>query len=289
VIWLLLIFLCAASLAQDRALYYSFDERLTNYEGGHPNWFTKSFFGPDDDLEDGKSGVIVYFGQARCAYCKAIMRENPSKPDLVEYLRRHFDVIGLNVFSNEDLTDIDGRATTVRDYAEREKVHFTPSLLFFGKDRTLALKLRGYYLAYKMRAALEYVADDHYRHASFGEYLEKADPPLIFDGEALAADALFRGRPYALDRRHFRTERPLLVIFGQPGCYACDVFHTGPLQQKVVRRRVYGPVLTPDDRRLTPKQWAVQLGLFYTPTLACFDERGKEVIRIDSVLQFYRL
>ncbi|MEA3411775.1 MAG: hypothetical protein U9R74_09570, partial [Pseudomonadota bacterium] len=42
--WLALIFFCAASLAQDRARYYSFDDRLTDYEGGHPDWFKVSFF-----------------------------------------------------------------------------------------------------------------------------------------------------------------------------------------------------------------------------------------------------
>lgn len=49
------------------------------------------------------------------------------------------------------------------------------------------------------------------------------------------------------------------------------------------------PVLTPDGRKVTPKQWAVELGLFYTPTLLVFDEHGNEIIRIDSVLQFYRM
>jgi len=101
-------------------------------------------------LEKGKSGIILYFGQPNCAYCKAIMGENLSKPYLVEYVRRHFDVIGMKVFSNEDLTDTDGRATTVKEFTEREKVLFTPALLFYGKDRRRALKLRGSYPAYKM-------------------------------------------------------------------------------------------------------------------------------------------
>lgn len=153
-----------------------------------------------------------------------------------------------------------------------------------------------------MRAALEFVTDDHYRRESFSEYLEKADPPLLFDDEDLTVDALCSRPPYALDRWHYAAERPLLVIFEQPDCHACDVFHTEPLQQKVIRQRLDGyeivqlnvwddktPVLTPDGRKLTPKEWAVQLGLFYTPTLVFFDEWGNEVIRIDSVLQFYRL
>lgn len=299
------VFLSCASASEDRARYYSFDDRLTDYDGEHPEWFKTSFLDLDEDLaealESGKSGMIVYFGQPNCAYCRAIMRENLTRPDLVEYLRRHFDVIGLSVFSNEDLTDIAGAATTVKEFAERERVHFTPALMFFGNDGSLALKLRGYYPPYKMRAALEFVADGHYRRESFRDYLEKADAPPAFEGE-LGEDALFAGPPYALDRRHVPAERPLLVIFEQPDCHACDVFHTEPLRQATVRERLRGyeivqlnvwddetPVLTPDGQRLTPKDWAVRLGLFYTPTLVFFDEHGAEVIRIDSVLQFYRL
>jgi len=305
-ICLVLLLVCTASVAQNKARYYSFDDRMIDYDGEHPEWFKASFLDLNEDLtealEKGKSGIILYFGQPNCPYCKAIMRENLSKPDLVEYVRRHFDVIGMNVFSNEDLTDTDGRATTVKEFAEREEVHFTPALLFYGKDRKQVLKLRGYYPAYTMRAALEYVADGHYQRESFREYLEKADPPLLFDGEDLHPDEMFNRPPYALDRTHVPAERPLLVVFEQPKCHACDVFHAEPFQQRVVRERLRNfeivqlnvwddetPVLTPDGRKVTPKEWAVELGLFYTPTLLFFDEHGNEILRIDSVLQFYRM
>ncbi|KAA3621094.1 MAG: thioredoxin, partial [Proteobacteria bacterium] len=48
-------------------------------------------------------------------------------------------------------------------------------------------------------------------------------------------------------------------------------------------------VLTPDGKRLTARQWADDLGVFYAPTLVFFDESGREIIRIDSVVQIYRL
>ena len=37
------------------------------------------------------------------------------------------------------------------------------------------------------------------------------------------------------------------------------------------------------------KKWADKLGLFYTPTLIFFDDDGDEILRVDSVVQFYRL
>ena len=45
----------------------------------------------------------------------------------------------------------------------------------------------------------------------------------------------------------------------------------------------------PRGRRTTERAWAAELGLFYTPTLILFEPGGREVMRIDSVVQFYRL
>jgi thioredoxin-related protein len=108
--------------------------------------------------------------------------------------------------------------------------------------------------------------------------------------------------PLALDRSVFPASQPLAVIFERPNCHACDVLHSEPLRDAVVRERLAGfdvaqlnvvddetPVLTPDGRHLTPRQWSNELELFYTPTLIFFDTQGVEIFRIDSVVQFFRL
>jgi thioredoxin-related protein len=291
---------------QESSASYSFDDRATGYDGRLPDWFKQSFFELDEDLDDalrnGKSGLIVYFGQAHCAYCKAIMDDTFAKPDLVEYLVRNFDIVGLSIHDIRELTAPDGELLTVRDYSIREDAQFTPTLAFFGTDRQKALTLKGFYPAYEMRAALEYVADEHYQTMSFRDYLAQANPPLLFEDEAMISDPLFMQPPLALDRSAFPASQPLAVIFEQPNCHACDVLHSEPLQDAVVRDRLAGfdvaqlnvlddetPVLTPDGRRLTPRQWSDELELFYTPTLIFFDARGQEIFRIDSVIQFFRL
>ena len=48
------------------------------------------------------------------------------------------------------------------------------------------------------------------------------------------------------------------------------------------------------NRRFDPllnraREWARSLGLFYAPSLMFFDEHGREIIRVDSVVRFYRL
>jgi thioredoxin-related protein len=49
------------------------------------------------------------------------------------------------------------------------------------------------------------------------------------------------------------------------------------------------PVITPAGRRTTARRWAEELGLFYAPSLLFFDESGQEIIRVDSVVRFFRL
>jgi len=49
------------------------------------------------------------------------------------------------------------------------------------------------------------------------------------------------------------------------------------------------PVITPSGERTTARKWAAELGLFYAPSLLFFDEQGKELLRVDSVVGFYRL
>ncbi len=300
--------LCSNSVmaATPDADVYSFVDLPTDYQDEHPDWFKSSFNNLPEDLDDaisaGKKGLIVYFGQEHCPYCQALMRDNLSKGDLVRYLRLHFDVVGLNAHSIEKLTDMDGQTKLINEFAIEQKAQLTPTLLFFVKGRKLALKLVGYHTPYKMRAALEYVVDDHFKTKRFGEYLEQADPPPLFADEALNPDPLFSPPPYALDRSRFAAKKPLLVMFEQPRCHACDVLHSEPLQNPLVRKRLQDfevvqlnvwddstTVLTPDGKRMSARQWGRQLGLFYAPTLIMFDERGKEVFRVDSVVQFSRL
>ena len=48
-------------------------------------------------------------------------------------------------------------------------------------------------------------------------------------------------------------------------------------------------LVTPFGEKTTAKQWAKNLDLFYTPSIVFFDPQGNEIIRVDSVTQFYRL
>jgi thioredoxin-related protein len=284
---------------------FQFDDFPLEQPLEHPDWFKHSFLDLPEDLAEatgkGKKGIIVYFGQRRCAYCQMLMKVNFGLSDITAYTRRHFDLIPIDIWSVEEVTDLNGEVLTQRAFALRENTNFTPSLIFYDEQGEEALRLRGYYPPYKFRAALEYVADNHYRRESFPDYLARGESGTAFEPGDLNEEEFFLPPPHNLDRSRFPGERPLVVFFEQGNCHACDVLHGQPLREpainKLVRRfdnvqldiRAETPVITPQGKRTTARQWAQELGLFYTPSLLFFDEQGREIIRVDSVVRFYRL
>lgn len=284
---------------------FSFDDTPLENVITYPEWFKESFLALDEDLQEavdkGKNGIIVYFGQQRCPYCKKLMDINFHQDDIVEYTQKHFDVIPIDIWSPEEVTLPDGRSMSERDYALALNTNFTPSLIFYDQEGHIALRLRGYYPPYQHRAAIEYVADKHYKQETFASYLKRGDQSLHFEPGDLIEDPLFEQPPYQLDRSKISAGMPLVVIFEQANCHACDVLHTDPLRRKIIREPLADfevvqldmhadtPVVTPQGKSTTAREWANDLGLFYAPTLIFFDEHGREIIRVDSVVQFVRL
>ena len=301
-VWVLVVVSAPAGAEED---FPVFDDLPLEEPLAFPDWFKLSFLDLREDLvearKSNKAGLVVYFGQKYCAYCRQFLEHDLAKEDIRLYMAEKFDVIGIDIHGHNQVTDLQGATLDETRLAIREKTNFTPSVVFYGLDGKEALRLRGYYPPYRFRAALEYVADGHYREETFPQYLARADVPLVFEPGDLSEESFFLPGPYMLDRSRIPGERPLVVVFEQGSCHACDVLHTGPLQDAGIRQR-FGeleavqlsfwsdtPVVSPSGERTTARKWAEQLGLFYTPTLIFFDAGGHEIIRVDSVVQFYRL
>ncbi len=282
-----------------------FNDQPVIPEIAYPDWFKNSFLELSDDIneavEAGKKGIIVYFGQKHCAYCQALIDKDFGQKDIESYTRKNFDVIPINIWGSNEVTTPDGQVMTEREYALREKANFTPSLIFYNEHGEKALMLRGFYPPYKFRAAMEYVERGYYKEESFRNYMFRANPPPKFEISDMNDEVFFMRPPFALDRSRFKAQEPLLVFFEQQDCHACDVLHSEPLEFEETKKLLTHfeivqldmnsdtPVITPAGQRMTAKQWAAQLNLFYAPTLIAFDERGNEIIRIDSVAHVYRL
>ncbi len=240
--WLLLAG-AAAGAEADSVTSLEFDDAPLAEPLEHPAWFKDSFLDLRHDLEEavaaGKRGIVVYFGQRRCPYCKMLLQNNFGLADIETYVRGHFDVVPIDIWGLREVTDLEGRVLTERDYSLREGTNFTPSLLFYDAKGTLALRLRGYYPPYTLRAALEYVADGHYEREAFNAYLARGDSTLRFEPGDLIEEPFFIPPPQDLDRSQVRGERPLLVFFERGDCHACDVLHTQLVRDRAIRDLFY--------------------------------------------------
>lgn len=293
--------------AEDSASkFIEFDDEPLSEDIVLPTWFKLSFLELDADIEDlaetGKRGLILYFGQKDCAYCKTHLEKNWSDRGIVSYTREYFDVVAIDVLGQRDVVGIDGKKYgTEKAFAHSVKTQFTPTLMFLDSKGKEVLRLSGYHPPYQFRAALEYVADRHYLRESLRTYLLRAEGISGFEESELNEHEGFSPPPYSLQRNRFKGQTPLIVFFEQPTCHSCDVLHSGPLADKRIVDQLKSfeaiqldmdsetPVITPLGQRTTARQWAKDLGLYYAPTIIMYDEAGKEIMRVDSVIRFYRL
>ena len=304
-----LVFLCLLvstySFADKDDAFLQFDDTMLEEELVYPDWFKYTVGDLNEDIKEavaaGKNGIMVYFGQKRCAYCEQFLQENIGAPDIEHYIREHYDIIPIDIWGIEDITDTNGEIYSERDLSIRYKTNFTPSLVFYDNKGKPVFRLRGYYPPYKFRAALKYVTEGFYKEETFKEYLERAEPGAFFMLGGLTDRDFFSQPPYKLNKLFKDSTKHLAVIFEQGDCHACDLLHSGPLSEddtlkeienmNVVQLDMWSetPVTTPGGNKTTAKDWASELNIFYTPTLIFFDHKGKEIIRIASVVQYYRL
>jgi len=255
----------------------------------YPGWFKENFYDLHGDLrearEAGKQGIMVFFSAKTCSYCQAIIETSLKQQDIVQRLRKHYDVIGLDVFSDNELVDLQGNRRWTKDFSVAEKAEFTPTLIFYGVDGSVQLRLIGYQSPQKMRAVLDYLEGKHYTRVSLRDFMQQA--------RVAAKPADTQSADLNLERRK-DNHKYLLVVFESSNCNKCQ------LLRSMLKAEVMQPYLqhldvafvdssdlqhqltTPDGKTLSAKAWADRLGLIHSPALVFFHGQGTEVVRVDT-------
>lgn len=298
--------LIALALASMFAAYASEPASETLTPSPHaidiPSWFRETFLDLREDIREAAKAdkrLMVYFGQDGCPYCRELMRVNFSQKSIVDKTRRHFDAVALNIWGDREVTWIDGRRRSEKEFAAFLKVQFTPTLLFFDEKGNVALRLNGYYPPHKFQVALDYVAGKQESGMSFSDYLQRNVKEA--DSGVLHEQTFFLEPPFNFDRSRRPVAKPLAVLFEQKHCAACDEMHALAFKDKatlalagkfdVARLELFGkqPVVTPAGKRLSEEEWGRELRVAYTPTIVFFDAQGKEVFRIEAYLRPFHL
>lgn len=270
----------------------------------YPAWFKQTFYDLRDDLTEAdaadRRGLLLVFTTRGCSYCHLMLTTTFADPGFAQRLRTGFDVIGLEMFDDGEITDWQGRTLPIKDFAVREGAQFSPTLLFYDLEGRRLLRLVGYYDADRLARALDYLADPAAGRVRFGTWLAQRVNARTDAGRADAGPA--SAPPPAplvrLERGGEGGGRPLLLVFERRDCPDCADLRREVLDDPEVRRALAGfevarldaddaqtPVATPTGSRTTAAPWMASLGLDRAPALVLFDGGGSPVLRTDAVVR----
>jgi len=258
-----------------------------------PQWFKPSFLDFREDIEEArKQGkhVMLFLHLDECPYCARMLAENFSSGDNYEFMRKHFDVIGINVRGNVEVTWIDGTPYTERTLTRHLRAYGTPTIVFLAPDAGKVLLLSGYRDPRALRQALEFVQSRSYRSQPFTAYVAARDK---------SAGYTPRDHPQLSNVTYFKGyTKPLAILFEDRRCAECARFHENTLNHPDVTAEMKAFLFvrldTDSDRKIvdldgnttTPAQWAEALNLSYRPAVVLFNE-GREIYRMDSLLYHF--
>ena len=264
-----------------------------------PAWFKESFLDLREDVEEAtasKKRVLLYFYQDGCPYCAKLLQDNLGQKKLADKTRKYFDVIAINMWGDKEVTDLKGQLTTEKKFAVKMKVMYTPTLVFLTEAGKVALRVNGYYAPNKYETALDYVHGHHERKISFRNYARKFLKQKT--SGKLHQPSFILKPPYNL-KKLLSSSKPLLILFEQKKCYACDELHTDIFKRKetlkqlkrfnVVRLDMWSKekIVNLQGKTSTARTLAKKLNIIHSPSFIFFDKAGKDIFRIDAYLKSF--
>lgn len=107
-------------------------------DGLHVQPFIETTFNDiREDIETAAASgkrLAIFFEQRGCIYCAKAHEEVYSDPEVQAYIAENFMVIQLNIYGDEEVTDLDGEVLTEKQMATRWGVLFTPTVFFLPEE-----------------------------------------------------------------------------------------------------------------------------------------------------------
>lgn len=266
-----------------------------------PDWFKNSFLDLREDVSEAKEHnkrVFLYFYQDGCPYCAKLLRDNFSQKSISEKTQKYFDVIAVNMWGDREVTGLDGNSLTEKTFAEKMRVMFTPTIIILDESAKQKLRINGYYYPEKFSAALDYSKKGGAGNVRFSEFF-KATEHQRASGKIHQAEFLLKP-PYNL-KALLKEKKPLLVLFEQKVCKACDEQHTDIFNRKetrdqlqrfnIVRLDMWSktPLINENGTATTAMDYARSLNINYAPSMVFFDNKGDEVFRLEAYLKSFHI
>ncbi|CCQ73737.1 thioredoxin family protein [Magnetospira sp. QH-2] len=128
------------------------------------SWFKNlSFLDLKEDLQEaldaGKKGLVLVFEQEGCGACQRLHEVNFQEKETIDYVSKNFDIMVINMYGANEVTDFDGEVLAEARFNEKLMVNFSPTTVFFGPEGKEVFRVPGYLAPRFYLKAFEYVVD----------------------------------------------------------------------------------------------------------------------------------
>lgn len=100
-------------------------------------WLYESSLNLGKDLaateQEGKR-LVIFWEMKDCSDCKPMYEINLRIPQVVEKIKKDFNVIKLDIWGTRKVTDLDGTVLPEKELALKYKISFTPTLQFLAES-----------------------------------------------------------------------------------------------------------------------------------------------------------
>ncbi len=124
------------------------------------------------DLRDQNKPLLVMFEQRKCVSCDELHLDILKREKSLELLSK-FNVVVLDMWSDEKIINMSGEKIKIRDWAKKLDVTYAPSLIFFNTAGEETFRADAYLKAFHIQAAMDYVASGSYKtQTNFQRYVD---------------------------------------------------------------------------------------------------------------------
>ena len=120
----------------------------------------------------GKTGLLLYFEQEGCPYCRRMMQTIFNQRSVQDWYREHFVSIAVDIRGDVEFRDVDGITLPSKVFAEHRKIKLTPVISFLDLNGIEIFRKSG--MIAKPEEFLlmgRYITEGRYTDTVFAEYL----------------------------------------------------------------------------------------------------------------------
>jgi thioredoxin-related protein len=155
-------------------------------------FFAQSFGDLPDELEDarksGKTGLLLYFEQDGCPYCRRLMQTVFNQRNVQDWYGENFVSIAVDIRGDVELRDVDGITLPSKVFAEHRKIKLTPVISFLDLNGTEIFRKSGMVAnPYEFLLMGRYITEGRYTDTVFADFL--AEKGYTTSGEILHTPA----------------------------------------------------------------------------------------------------